>query len=87
MSFPSITSVPYGQGKGGNRTSIQFGGQPIPIGNLFSGSNMPYVDLNDGNQFFAQGLKLPDGHTLQMARLLYRGTAIKLATDHEPVVV
>lgn len=82
---PSINKVSYAA-KWGTRTSITFGGQPVPIGAAF-GSNLAYIDFNDGVSFFAQGLQIPDGHTLQMSRLYYRAKGITLAADTEPIVI
>lgn len=66
---------------------MQYGGLPNPIGNNVSAGNMTYIDLNDGVNWFAQGLELPDAHILETAQYLYRGRAGWTAEDYLPILI
>lgn len=78
MPAPVFSQVAYGQAK---RNSIQFGGQPSPIGKNLTGNNMTYLDLNDGTSWFAQGIKLPDSRILSVAQQSFMAKATWIAED------
>lgn len=77
---PSLVTVPYGWA---TRQVIKFGNNIIPI----VGGIASWIDLNDGANWFAQGLEVEDKRIVQTQKLIWKSKAVFLGDDYDVIKV